>query len=168
MKDKEMIEEMVIDCCSVCAELYGDCNCKKDKCPSVKIESKRLIENGWVKLPKDSVVLSKEEYVRLQLCELKSLEPPVYIDRDKIEQEIIEKYNQKLKEHSAKRYAKARKETAEKFAKKIQDYLNDKVCEEFWDYACDVTYFTIDVDKVISDVFDLAKQFGVEIKEYRC
>ena len=53
---------------------------------------------------------------------------------------------------------KVRKETAEKFAEKIQDYLNDKVCEEFGDNACDVTYFTIDVDKVISDIFEIAKE----------
>lgn len=92
-------------------------------------------------LPEGSVVLSKEEY-----NDLKGLE-------------------KHFDDYLIKEIKETRKETAEKFAAKIQDYLNDKVCEEFGDNACDVTYFTIDVDKVISDVFEIAEQFGVEVEE---
>lgn len=62
-------------------------------------------------------------------------------------------------------YERGSKETARKFAEKIQDYLNDKVCEEFGDNACDVTYFTIDIDSVISDVFEIARQCGAEMEK---
>lgn len=65
-KKHKQIEEMAKDCCLACTELYGECNCKEDKCPSVILESKRLIEKGWIKTDKDSVVLSKEEYEKLK------------------------------------------------------------------------------------------------------
>jgi hypothetical protein len=145
MEDKEkQIEEMTKD-------LYGEIDYdvnyySDDNYSEVNFNyietAKNIVAKGWVKPNKDSVVLSKEEYD--DYLNLKDLLDKGYFTSEN-----------RVAIH------KARKETAEKFAKKIQDYLNDKVCEEFGDNACDVTYFTIDVDKVISDVFEIAEQYGV-------
>lgn len=146
-----------------------------------------LYNEGYRKIDKDSVTLSREEYVRLQLCELKSCEPPVYIDIERIEQEIADKYNQKLKserdmmihdlyvatkqshEEGCKRgYDKGKYEASKETAEKFSEMLRNFFIENYSTYAFvgKSDYENeIKVHEVISGINELAKQFGVEVKE---
>ena len=98
----------------------------------------KLIEQGWIKSDKDSVVLSREEFSKA----------------------LTDNFNMGKKE--AQFYSErvaiptTRKETAEKI---FTELLKEK---QLIDFGCgDGTYEYIDVE----DLKDLAKQFGVEIKE---
>ena len=147
MNDKEMIEEMA-------EELSHDIF--EDENETIMELSRHLVAKGYRKIPEGSVVLTSEQYSNYLILQT---------NEEWLKNKVTELQtdNKRLYKNIGKFKESVRKETAEKFAEKVQDYLNDKVCEEFGDYACDVTYFTIDVDKVISDVFEIAEQFGVEV-----
>lgn len=130
MKDKEMIEEMAKDIQNAvngCVKYWAE------------VIAKYLTEQDYRKLPKDSVVLTKDE-----------LEDKVIITKkeyDKLKYTFncgYPVYKQGLEEGS--------KETVEKILNYIADLriiTNGKVC------AYDL----------VNQLEELAKQFGVEIKE---
>lgn len=137
--DKEMIEEMemakdIEDACnntSVCnyENEIRDC----DKC-----RAKYLIEQGYRKIDKDSVVLSREEYESYQKTrEYNSL----------LEGEIEHLYDDRelVKKIHDKQLKKERKETAETILRWLKDHLS---CMGF---------------SIVKAYFQ--EQFGVEIKE---
>ena len=168
MKDKEIIEEIdeiITQCCKnvpnkECVD-YPDC---------VRCWAVQIYNAGYRKLPKDSVVLSREEYEKLKKYEYKvqcgvcftQKEWFDFINEDSIRRTslLIESkkqgYEQAHKEmlkdciESNKvaeqiGYEKGSKETAEKFLQFVYDRVIDK--------------------HLIRKFEEFAKQFGVEIKE---
>ena len=148
MKDKEMIEEMakiIDDCTDIIDEDYCD-NITCDKC-----RARRLYNLGYRKV-KDSVVLSKEEYEKLQ-NENKQL----FYRNSNL---ILE--NKNLKEDTEIEVLKASKETAEKDFSTIIKALEERKERVHSFYGVSES---VGVDIAIKTVKELAKQFGVEIKE---
>ena len=114
--------------------------------------AKRLYRAGYRKLPKDAKVFipTDEQYVLLSKEELeKERELNRQIDRDF----IVSEFNCQVKTA----IDQARKETVEKFivemkASETLSSLLDAGWETFYKMIC-------------NDMYELAKQFGVEIKE---
>ena len=128
MKDKEkQIEEI-----SKILDLYSGCS-SYNKAYNI---ANALYLQGYRKLPKDSVVLSREEFKKL-------LDNNIRIDMEYFEQEK----------------AKARKETAEKIFEKIKNKINE--LEKFYFDNGKIGYNGL----TIRELNELARQFGVEIKE---
>ena len=103
MKDKEMIEEMAkviksaneINCIRTC----DNCNYYNDdsKCISFG-QAIALYEQGYRKLPKDSVVLSRERYEYLTIC-LEKFEEIMNDIKKQERKETAEKILKWVKEH---------------------------------------------------------------------
>ena len=98
MTDKEMIEEMAND-------IYGLKSCDTYFEENCKLLAYDLFTLDWVKLPKDSVVLSREEYELL--TDIKDLQQQVQDSLSNMSEDIerVEK--------------QARKETAEKILNEV-------------------------------------------------
>lgn len=150
---EEQIEEMAIGLeeeFALCGTLSS---CGTKRCS--RCFSKYLYEQGYRKLPEDSVVLSREEYKKLQevITDLK-------YDKFDLKNKISEKDNKIALLEETIDCIKfnvdfARKETAEK----ILDLLvpNCKACDENWHSGCLCLRATL-AEKI-------AKQFGVEVVE---
>ena len=143
MKDKEMIEEMAKDFKSYLPSAWYN-----DKCVNGEVYSmvKHAYEDNYRKLPKDSVMLSREEYNAL-LLEQKRLKEMV----DRI----------------SCGYA-LEKETAKKiFTKIFEDFNID--CGTFSINMSRKKYMNAQLEQTVTALrkrfLQLAKQFGVEIKE---
>lgn len=135
MKEKEMIEEMarvIENCTDITDEDYCD-NITCDKCRA------RILYNiGYRKIPKDSVVLSREEY-----------------------NETLEQFRQEIITLSQE-LVNSRKETVEKFAKMVYATLtNRKVWVDMHNWWLEGKECP-PLKKILNE---LSKQFGVEIKE---
>ena len=132
MKDKEKkilaITQDLSDCLEYDIENSGFVDTYDTAC--------NLVDKGWVKLPEDNVVLSREQWEDYKKYVDKCNE--AYY-RGQHEAEVYYKYIQIPKE---------RKETAEKFYEFAKAWFGD---DEQNDYFVEVKNF--------------AKQFGVEIKE---
>lgn len=133
--DKEkLIEETMYEICAVLREhLY-----RKESEIASKLIAEYIIKNDWVKLPKDSVVLSRGEYEKLTNSDIGEL---VKENKELEEQcikwmDMFRKKKEQLKQE--------RKETAKKALDWIDTY-----------YPC---YSRADL------VRGLAKQLGVEIE----
>ena len=116
-----------------------------------------LVDKGWVKLPEDSVVISREQWEDYKKYVDKCNEEYY---RGQHEAEVYYKYIQIPKE---------RKETAEKFVKEIEKGIskyttNIDIPLPFSDNAF-INTKIIPVEKFFNFINSLAKQFGVEIKE---
>ena len=152
MKDKEkQIEKMAKEICKVCKSLESACFFTKQPCSLIKDVAKTLYEQGYRKLPENSVVLSQEEYNLLRVMA-----------------DSIEYGNEKVKNALKHSYEKARKETAEKFVndlpKNIEKYLKENLKEnDDIKGKQDLIDFATIVAKRLAK--ETAKQFGVEIKE---
>lgn len=146
--EKDQIEKMAIDLEEefvLCGTLS---NCGTKRCS--RCFSKYLYEQGYRKLPEDSVVLSREEYEKLRetIADLK-------YDKFDLKNEISEKDNKiALLEETIDcikfNVGFARKETAREILNELIDSSNK------------ITFFdcrmALGLDKI-------AKQFGLEIKE---
>ncbi len=152
MKDKErQVEEMAKDLCVYCHEMTEEKECpyneheeSKQKCwESQLAQAKTLIEQGYRKLPKDSIVLSREEYERLKQVE--NEKDRLYEIKLDLENQLIEKgwTDYEGADEIEKRVSK---ETAEKIICLIKSFSYDK---EFV--------------KIITRI--ISKRLGVEIKE---
>ena len=173
MKDKEMIEEMAKDIEQVEKEVYSvivketrayvqehhKYNSKEDySLAHIKTVHERTAEDmfnlGYRKLPKDSVVLSKEE---INNAEYFYVQDGALIPVEKGRGKFItnEWYKELLmKMPLAHELAKERKETAEKYRKLTEEAINKvphapELFKQAWREKNN----------------ELAKQFGVEIKE---
>ena len=165
MKDKEMIEEMVKILEKVAFEYKGYCINGKKRCP---FDYKRkccecamahtLYEQGYRKLPEDSVVLLREEYEKLTA-------PRLFIKpRELNQKELAEKLKDfnygiiGVDESSIEiipTRAEIEKETAEKI---LKDLIKN----------CQYTFGVNGKPIIALDgdfALNTAKQFGVEIKE---
>ena len=179
MKDKEkQIEEMAKDLTKhIDKTIYGvRSSNEREKCATF------LVDKGWVKLPKDSVVLSREEFeekyetsekfmaVVRELEDLKqNLEDKVVLTKEEYEKyKIIEYMGKKSTTIPAYKLIKtfrgveeqASKETAEKFAEKLENGIDklDIILHE----DNDEQY--VSINQLLEFIDEIAKQFGVEIK----
>ena len=147
MKDKEMIEEMAN--CKLCYEKLGNCGVKDRKYCFEWKQAVRQYEQGYRKFPKDSVVLSKEEYDCLKRIE-KAYDPFWFCSFDGCEG--VCKECKDACEMSI--FVKERKETAEKYREFTEKAINNiphapELFKQAWREKNN----------------EIAKQFGVEIKE---
>jgi hypothetical protein len=153
MKDKEkQIEEMAKDLKQhIIKTIYGvRSSNEREKCANY------LVSKGWIKPNKDSVVLSREEFENLGLVvetiqEYESVNgQPKLVNEKKIVKKLktnlTDLLNQELKELQI---AQARKETAEKILREVADCMQSSDLSRIMAYR----------------IKELAKQFGVEIKE---
>lgn len=189
MKDKAMIEEMALQFAKKYCKACGCENCdwayefgtKEESCEDY-LHYKQMAEHfynlGYRKLLKDSVVLSKEKYENLGLVvetiqeyETVNGQPKLVNEKKivkKLKTDFTDLLNQEIRELQI---AQASKETAEKFFKELKTRLKDcpEVIEEGYNVQNSVDYFEdiIGYDKFCVDeiIKELAKQFGVEIKE---
>ena len=145
---KDQIEKMAIDLeeeFALCGTLSS---CGTKRCS--RCFSKYLYEQGYRKLPEDSVVLSREEYEKLRetITDLK-------YDKFDLKNEISEKDNKiALLEETIDcikfNVGFARKETAKEILNELIDSSNK------------ITFFDC---RMALGLDKLAKQFGLEIKE---
>lgn len=153
MNKQEQIEEMAVIGCvrtpqAYTAEECAKCGFKNGRCNAYR-HAEALYNAGYRKIPEDSVVLSREEYEMLA-NQYKNLEIKYSNLCDNYR--LCKDANETLKQN----IIIIRKETAEKI---FTELLKEK---QLIDLGCgDGTYEYIDVD----DLEDLAKQYGVEIKE---
>ena len=181
MTKQEQIEEIAKDIhrvCNACSgEIFDEYTC--DRC-----QAKLLIEKGYRKLPEDSVVLSSEEYEKLKslydtqkdaimtssIGDLpltvkglrKAVDEITRLNRVEAElQELNIKYYNEAKD-LRRELKQARKETAEKIFNDIIQALEERKdsVKEFYGVA-----ESVGADVASRAVKNLAKQFGVEIKE---
>lgn len=149
MKDKEMIEEMAKDLKKhIDKTIYGvRCSNEIEKCVTY------LVNKGYRKIDKDSVVLSREDKAKCvhidtlknikSISQLKELLSTITAIND------LMGYNDRELEIRQEE----RKETAEKWKVFIKSLFNDG-------------WFTVaDNEKVHKVVDEFAKQFGVEIND---
>ena len=167
MKDKEMIEEMAKIISNARDTYFGTDAGKDGYYTPVGHYAKVLLEQGYRKIDKDSVVLSREEYEKkkthlqnvLELSnsqfekvvkENESLERLLSLIDDIPKENLldVDKAIETIK-------AKERKETAEKILKRIKEIYT---IDTGWTDWYDDSFFGAEYKK-------LAKQFGVEIKE---
>lgn len=121
--------------------------------------------SGHYSVPTDMIIIPKEEYNRLQLCELKSLEPPTYVSMERVEQEITDKYNQKLKEHYADQHnglrEYERKETTRLLILKLRKFLDSvkTITDEDSKNALypDIGYSVREVDEFLEEIENSVK-----------
>ena len=160
MKDKEMIEEI-----SKILDLYSGCS-SYNKAYNI---ANALYLQGYRKLTEDSVVLSKFEKEKLlhemyeqgkfdALADLEK-EGKVVLSREEYELLVECSSYEGVMKALKNEYKRGSKETAEKFAEKLKlrlfEYMdNDVSYKEF-----------CKANVVCGEIDELAKQFGVEIKE---
>ena len=169
--NKEMIEEMAkviksaneINCirtCDTCGYYDDD-----SKCISFG-QAIALYEQGYRKLPKDSVVLSKEEYEKLKNESIDKL----FAD-DKFFKEEFKANEEYLQKRANRDYVKlvkkqARKETAEKILNEVNRIVNKyQIKVNRNDYELFGFIYMVDCGDIALCLDKLAKQFGVELKD---
>ena len=133
MKDKEkQIEEMAKIVCNACRN-NEHCYCKKQPCEVAEKEVNALYEQGYRKIDKDSVVLSREK--RILANKVYSFNTLMgWKKEDLIDHIRILEYNwsaaEKTLDNQAKNYKmlldQARKETAEKILKFVAEHSDNE------------------------------------------
>lgn len=153
MTDQEQIVEMAVLGCvrnpqAHTAEECAKCDFKHGMCNAYR-HAEALYNTGYRKLPKDSVVLSREEY-EMMANQYKNLEIKYSNLCDNYR--LCKDANETLKQN----IIITRKEIAEKFVnetiKRKQTLMNPYTDDES---ECVSTFW----------IYELAKQFSVEIKE---
>lgn len=116
--------------------------------------AEELISLGWIKPDKDSVVLSKEKYKNLKHYEDEMYRLQGVVDTLTNEGwDILDEKEEKIRKIE-------RKETAEKFINDVLEFL--KVCPNIITSSYTTYYEKVPLREYL---IELAKQFGVEIKE---
>lgn len=133
--------------------------------------AKHFHEQGYRKLPEGSVVLSKKEHQKY--CAYKIIEPQIRgcLDREReLEKQISELEEQRdrqvyisenLIQEKHRWTEQARKETAEKFVKKLENGIDnlDIILHE----DNDEQY--VSINQLLKFIDEIAKQFGVEVEK---
>ena len=132
----KQVEEMAVIGCvrnpqAHTAEECAKCDFKNGQCNSYR-QAEALYNTGYRKIPKDSVVLSREE-----------------------QEKILTATEKRIKELK-RQILQARKETAEKILNELLDFVNG------WFEGVENNDFCVELNRISKD---LAKQYGVEIKE---
>lgn len=141
MKDK-IIEEMAMDICNMCRDMYGVCDNKKELCPAIKAEMEYLYNAGYRKIHENAVVLTREEYEEFQVG--KDFNYGVHCGENN-----MTAYYENI------RLPEARKETAEKFAEKVHKLFNRDIKDS-------VVYTQEEKDILkdfCKDIDEIAKEF---------
>ena len=152
MEDKEkQIEEMAKVIC------FNKCKyC--ENCYFLRLAEK-LYDAGCRKPHKNTVVLSTQEYLNTVTKVREEFEYE-YKDKVVLSKEEYEELLKVNKADLAEQATYTRKETAEKFAKAVKDRI--KQIDKFYsEEIIDMSYNGISAN----EIDELAKQFGVEIKE---
>lgn len=157
---EQIINEISRDMCFFAEDCLSKNSCTALNCEKTWLAEK-LYNAGYRKLPEDSVVLSEGEYSDILNDEIQIIERDIaeFWAYGKFDEVVKELYNlgyRKLDDHAIMVLRKAkgienriRKETAEKiFNSLLKEFNKRKSCGN-----ADVV------------VYELAKQFGVEIKE---
>jgi hypothetical protein len=179
MKDKEkQIEEMAKDfkCCYSCEMFNGyeangelhNCNCeaynKPENCAIARTVAKCLIADGYRKIDKDSVVLSREELEKIKTNNFSyGVEKGYKSGLLKASKETAEKF-MVLRGYITKQFHKYHeaRDKAESEYKKCKEEMGKAVLNNDW-HRCDSIMFIL--EDIATQFDELAKQFGVEIKE---
>jgi phage pi2 protein 07 len=131
MKDKEkQIEEMEYDISYIDSNgyYYDEDGYKQDAYADTQKIAESLVDKGWVKLPKDRVVLSKEEFEKLKGR------------AEEVFNEMTERMKAEVKIAKKMGIVKGSKETAEKiyygiawryYDKEMLDILREYLAKEF-------------------------------------
>ena len=132
----KQIEDMAVIGCvrnpqAHTAEECAKCDFKNGQCNAYR-HAEALYNAGYRKIPKDSVVLSREEQERILTATEKRIK--------ELKRQILQ----------------ARKETAEKILNELLDFVNG------WFEGVENNDFCVELNRISKD---LAKQYGVEIKE---
>ena len=132
----KQVEEMAVIGCvrnpqAHTAEECAKCDFKNGQCNSYR-QAEALYNAGYRKIPKDSVVLLREE-----------------------QEKILTATEKRIKELK-RQILQARKETAEKILNELLDFVNG------WFEGVENNDFCVELNRISKD---LAKQYGVEIKE---
>ena len=146
-KQQKQIEEIAEILCQ-----SKEHNCNGEDCKCLK-QATDLFDKGARILPKDSVVLSREEWEKLD--SVYKMSPEEYIayikENERLKEDIqallearFERFNLIPKEESEKQVDKVSKEKVEKFAEEVNSLLYERDC-------------------LREDVKRIAKQFGSEI-----
>lgn len=164
MKDKEkQIEEMGKDVCgNINTKMCANGTCPKIwDCPYSNTMAEILIEKGYRKIDKGSIVLSKEEYNKKK----KHLQN--VLELSSFQFENVVKENEKLKEQ-----LKDKKLLTEENYNKLchlayfgYDDAYEKGCKETAEKFLQLAYDRCLEKSFIKKVEELAKSLGVEIKE---
>ena len=130
------IEEMAVIGCARTPQAHTTeectkCGFKNGRCNAYR-HAEALYNAGYRKIPKDSVVLSREEQERILTATEKRIK--------ELKRQILQ----------------ARKETAEKILNELLDFVNG------WFEGVENNDFCVELNRISKD---LAKQYGVEIKE---
>lgn len=150
LKEKQ-IEEMAKEIAKRDCYFYDKCSRKpKHNCisldPKIRLDSDKnyvtiatwLVNAGYLKVHKNSVVLLREEY-------------------EKLTKELVTE--QRAKEIAQEYFGIVRKETAEKFESELKAFI------KVWKMSEDDAMSTLFYRELFAKIGELAKQFGVEIKE---
>lgn len=154
MNNKKQIEEMAKCMCSSYESEKGCKTCPINWCYAQECATMAFC-NGYRKIPKDSVVLSREEYEKLKNESIDKL----FAD-DTFFKEEFKANEEYLRKKANRDYIKlvkkqASKETAEYI---LKEFANIKVNgSSIRDYIVAV--------KVVDKIDKLAEQYGVEIEE---
>lgn len=166
---KKQIEEMAEDINSMSernAHYYEKENDKlvqREAFADCKAIAEELVKKGWVKIPEDAVVLTKEEWENYK----SSFRNQLYCKDVQYGIEIKELRNDR--DYWREEYRQASKET-KKTAEKILNELNRMVNKNAIkvnrdDYECGGFIYMIDCGDIALWLTEREKQYGVEIKE---
>lgn len=151
-KDK-MIEEMVSDMFDYARTLVSIRTATEDSDfinyykETLKGYARYLIKQNYRKLPKGSVVLSKEKYETLHKD----------VNNYKQRYQSSEKRNKQLVQSSCEAITKSRKETAKKILQEVKECKGIKRLVELG--------YIISYINLCQEIDEIANQFGVEVEE---
>ena len=142
MDKQKNIEEMARDICNMCRDMYGACDNKEEPCPAIKAEMEYLYNAGYRKIPENAVVLTKEEYDKLQ----------------SLKDDYVKGYEAGVDEG----WDNAHKETAEKLINELLTFLGSRQMFSIIDGEHKTL---IELNPLWKKVVELAKKNGVEVKD---
>ena len=145
-ESQKQIEEMAKDIIKTFSTeyIYAQSEVMKN-ISDINVLVSSLIAKGYRKIPEGAVVLTREEIEKYAKDCIVGRETGLDIINGLIARA------ERLQEST-------RKETAEKFAERLKDYINDKCCEELGDMACDTDYYTIDIPKTFDRIDEICKE----------
>ena len=142
MTDKQQIEKFAKDLCKACRKSLKTCECKTP-CVKAQIVSEALYNAGYRKVPENAVVLTREEFDRLNSCIKSEEEVRAIMQQQKLPmvRELTDKeVDKKLATVTALVCKKTAKEILQEFG-----YCNDTTFYQKW--------------------LELCKKYGVEVEE---
>lgn len=167
--NKEQIEEMAVIGCvrnpqAHSAEECAKCDFKNGQCNSYR-HAEVLYNAGYRKVPDGAVILTPEERdEELKACNEKQAELEAEIEILKIQNNNLEIAFDRLNARSERFESNMKsvfeiekRKAVEEFAKKVKEYINNKVIADF-DDSESVQYYTIDLDEFECEIDEILKE----------